>query len=171
MSKMQRTEFAALMAKLRACYQNPVSDKSQWLASLSTYWELLHGYGDTDIRAAFALAWRKHVDWMPSAGQLARLIEDRCEASADDAWPEVLRLATRSSSDHSDPIAREAIKAMGGGARLGAMRLDELQGWGRKEFREAYARLRKRKDIDDAVAAAELAQGHPGRIKESQGQG
>lgn len=144
MERIARTEFAALMTRLRACYQNVVQDDSLWLASIATYWELCSRYPPDDIRVAFSLAWRRFPDWMPSCGQLVGLIEGATSTRAVDAWPEVLRLASRSSSAHSDPIAAEAIKMMGGGGRLGGMRSDELLVWGKKEFLECYELATKR---------------------------
>lgn len=150
MERMKRTEFAALMTRLRSCYQNAVADHSLWLASITTYWDLCQEYPADDVRAAFAVAWRRHPDWMPSCGQLIGLIEGAASNKAADAWPEVLALAKRSSGDHQDPVAREAIKAMGGGARLGAMRADELLVWGRKEFLELYVQIAHRVETADA---------------------
>ena len=55
-----------------------------------------------------------------------------------DAWAEVLRLATNSSGEHSDPVARETIRMMGGGQALGRMQAKELQVHGRRTFMELY---------------------------------
>lgn len=148
MDRMKRTEFAALMTRLRTCYQNHIADESLWLASITTYWDVCRGYPPEDIRAAFSIAWRRYPDWMPSCGQLLGLIERAPSTRAAEAWPEVLRLATRSSSEHSDPIAAEAIQLMGGGGRLGRMRSDELHVWGRKEFMERYADVARRVETD-----------------------
>lgn len=138
------------MSRLRACYQNTVGDQTLWLASITTYWDVLSGYAPEDIRAAFAVAWRRHPEWMPSAGQLAKLMEGGATTTPEDAWPEVLRLASRSSGEHSDPIAREVIRMMGGGTRLGRMRSDELHVWGKKEFIELYGQVAQRVDTAKA---------------------
>lgn len=164
MPPMNRTEFTALMTRLRSCYQNAITDQSLWLASVTTYWDLLSGYRPADVRAAFQLAWRRFPDWFPSAGQLASLIEGRNGDRAEEAWPEVLRLASKSSGDHSDPIAAEAIRRMGGGAALGRMRSDELAVWGKKEFLGLYqdvARVRDETRVRNAVQASQLAPGSP----------
>jgi len=153
MQKMSRTEFTAAMSRLRACYQNGIKDKALWLASLSTYWDLLSAYEADDIRAAFAVAWRRYPDWMPSAGQLASLVEKSSSTAAAEAWLEVLRLASRSSGDHSDPIARKAISMMGGGSYLGRQSTRDLETWARKRFDELYVQLAKETDTETTKAA------------------
>lgn len=137
MQKIKRTEFAAEMSKLRAKYQNAVTDEGLWLASIATYWEVCCDYEANHIRTAFATAWRRYPDWMPSCGQLVELIEAGHPTAAE-AWPELLKIAARSSGDHSDPIAREVIRLMGGGKRLGSMAVGELAIWGRKQFEVLY---------------------------------
>lgn len=141
---MRQAEFTALMSKLRACYQNAVKDPDQWLASISQYWTVVRSYNDEAIRRAFNNAWRQHPDWMPSLGQLVELIENAggsAKHRAAQAWPEVMRLASQSSGDHSDPVAAEAIRLMGGGKRLGQMPTDDLEVWGRKRFDELYEEI------------------------------
>ena len=152
MQQMTRTELASLMSRLRAHYQHPVTDDSLWLASVATYWEALRGLDPDDIRAAFAVAWRRFPDWFPSAGQLLAAIDDT-DGKADEAWPELLRLARRSSGDHTDPVARAAIARMGGGCALGQMRSDELHVWGRKQFRELYRDIVRERQRERARAA------------------
>ena len=151
------------MSRLRACYQNAVTDESLWLASLATYWELLRSYDPDSLRAAFAVAWRRCPEWFPSAGQLAALVEGEPNERAEEAWPEVLRLARRSSGEHSDPVAAEAIRRMGGGLALGRMRSDELAVWGKKEFRSLYLECIRQQQRERAQIAArdrsELATG------------
>lgn len=156
MRQMTRTEFASLMARLRAHYQHPVTDDSLWLASVTTYWDALRPLDPDEIRTAFAVAWRRWPDWFPSAGQLLAAIDDT-DTKADEAWPELVRLARRSSGDHSNPVAREAIRRMGGGCALGQMRSDELHVWGRKQFREHYrdvVRDRQRERAQRAILGA-----------------
>lgn len=129
------------MSKLRAKYQNAVADEEMWLASISTYWEECRGLDADKLRAAFKVAWREHKQWMPSCGQLVELVAGGGQ-SADDAaklaWPEVMQLAKRSSGEHSDPIAAEAIRLMGGGRRLGQATEQEMEIWGKKEFIQLY---------------------------------
>lgn len=148
---MQMTEFVALMTKLRACYQNAIADQDMWTASTVQYWEVMQHSDPDRIRDAFTSAWRKHPDWMPSLGQLMDLVESGgagAKQRAHDAWPEVMKLAGRSSSEHSDPIARRVLRLMGGGKRLGNMNREELEKWGRKEFVELYEEQSSRPDAD-----------------------
>lgn len=152
MQQMTRMEFASLMSRLRAHYQQPLADESLWLASVATYFDALRGMDPDDIRDAFAVAWRRYPEWFPSAGQLLAAIDDT-DGKADAAWPEVVRLARRSSGDHADPVARVAIARMGGGQALGQMRSDELHVWGRKQFREFYRDVVRERQRQRAQAA------------------
>ena len=160
-SRMNRMEFAKLMAKLRAFYQNAVTDEVMWAASVTAYWSALGGFPADDLRRVFHTAWQRFPDWMPSAGQLLSLVQGSKDwrVKAAESWPEVLRLAQRSSGDHSDPVAREAIKRMGGGKRLGQMSWDDLNVWGKKEFEQTYAEL-----VDDYAGRQlrELSHGRDG---------
>lgn len=157
--QMSRAEFTALMSKLRANYQNAIADKSQWLASITVYWENLSSLPAEDLRQAFASAWRRFPDWMPSAGQLMSLALGKSPAArAAAAWPEVLELAKHSSPEHSDPVARRAIMLMGGGSVLGEMTQDELRVWGKKEFLQRYAEILK----EDPYPRLELDYGKDG---------
>lgn len=152
MAQMTRPEFLAAMTRLRAMYSNAVRDESHWAAQVATYWEALRGYDGEELRAAFAVAWRRHPEWFPSCGQLDALVGGECSTRAADAWPEVLRLASRSSGEHSDPVAREAIRLMGGGPRLGRMQSAELEGWGRREFMRCYDEANKIRQRSTAKA-------------------
>jgi hypothetical protein len=132
------------MFRLRACYQNAVTDPDLWDASVARYWEDIQKFDAVAVRRAFASAPDQHQNWMPSLGQLKELINSQgtnFKVNALDAWPDVLKLAARSSDEHSDPIARQALKSMGGGRRLGQMPQADLEVWGKKEFLDAYAEL------------------------------
>lgn len=63
------------MAKLRVCYQNPVTDAGLWEASMGAYWEICSPLDAWAIRRTFAVAPKLYQKWMPSAGQLFDLIE------------------------------------------------------------------------------------------------
>lgn len=140
------------MSKLRARYQNQVVDRDLWEASVAVYLESCEDYDAPHIRAAFDIAWKQYPQWMPSCGQLVEIIEGQGIKAAQ-AWPEVMQLASRSSGDHSDPIAKEAIRLMGGGRRLGCMKTSELEVWGRKEFEVIYAEVSKRVSCTAAIKA------------------
>ena len=135
--RMTRPEFVEAMTTLRMAYVNAIAE-SQWQGMVRAYWQLLQGYSAAQLHAAFAGALTRYPDWFPSCGQLLRLLDGDPVRRAEEAWPEVLRLASRSSGKHSDPIAAEAIRLMGGGVCLGRMQADELQGYGRKRFLDAY---------------------------------
>lgn len=151
------------MTRLRSCYQNPVADMALWKASIVTYWELIGQHYSADrLRQAFGEAWRRYPAWMPSAGQLVSLLEDPALQAAE-AWPEVVRLASRSSIEHSDPVAREALIAMGGGSRLGRVTTAELQGPIRREFTERYVTV-ARTGPKEALQAPQEPPGSPGQV-------
>ena len=139
--KMSSGEFAAEMAKLRANYQNAIADKKLWLASVDQYWQHLKQYPRSALLSMFARAWKDFPQWMPSAGQMVGLLEQSKTSAAVAAWPEVMKLARSSSESHSDPVARETIRLMGGGKRLGQMSEHELAVWGRKEFERIYSEV------------------------------
>ena len=73
--QMNQQEFTASMAKLRAHYQNTVADEGLWAASVLTYWDAFRSFSRGAILSAFSAAWKKHRDWMPSAGQLLELVQ------------------------------------------------------------------------------------------------
>lgn len=133
-----KKEFVGLMARLRSCYQNSITDKEMWVMSMRTYYDALSRLDPDRVRAAFAAAPYRHPQWMPSLGQLLELVHGSIADRADAAWYETRRLAQQASGDHSDPIARDVIAAMGGGKRLGQM--TDLDTTGRREFIAAYKR-------------------------------
>lgn len=170
MATMKRMEFVALMTKLKALYPNGISDESQWLASLASYWSMLKGYDADEIRCAFAVAWRRHPAWFPSCGQLVDIIDGASHSKAMDVWPDVLRLASRSSSDHADPVVRDAIRLMGGGARLGRMTTADLERYGRTEWQRAYEAAARCRQEAAARAALEAPRRLPaGRSDDTEG--
>lgn len=152
------------MSRLRARYQNSVTDPEMWLLSITEYWTECRRFDPNAIRRAFAVAHRKHPQWMPSLGQFLELIEGSPEDGAKLAWDEVKRLASRSSSEHSDPIARRAIQLMGGGKRLGQMKTEELDVWGRKQFEEMYD-LASREKIEERASLPEMDTRVAGLVK------
>lgn len=150
MSKqMTRREFTELLSRLRARYQNAIADADMWLLSIEEYWGDLRSFDSDALRHALRTAHRVHPQWMPSCGQLIGLLQQT--QSLGEVWPEVVRLASRSDGEHSDPIAREAIRQMGGGKRLGAMTDDELHVWGRKQFEELYQQIEEKRNRDPGV--------------------
>ena len=74
-AKMGQAEFSASMFKLRAHYQNGVQDEALWLATVATYWEEFKNRQKDALLRAFTMAWKKHKQWMPSAGELLELID------------------------------------------------------------------------------------------------
>lgn len=77
-----------LMSKLRAHYQNPVTDAELWKASVNVYFDELSRYSAGDVRIGFAAAWREHPQWMPSCGDLEKLIKYRGKKEPE---PEYMR--------------------------------------------------------------------------------
>lgn len=146
------------MTSLRAHYQNPVTDPEMWQASIVTYHAELGNSPPENLRKAFDAAWRKHPDWMPSCGQLAELVVGGgidAKSRAAEAWPEVIKLATRSSGDHSDPIAAAAIRRMGGGRALGQMKRADLERHGRRDFEAHYVDIAAQPQDLEALPSAE----------------
>lgn len=138
--RLTETEFTEMMSRLRARYQNPVTDPEMWLLSISEYWKGCRDLDPERVRAAFRTAHENHPDWMPSLGALLELIKGSSKDRAAAAWGETKRLAACSRGDHTDPVARRAIQLMGGGKRLGQMSSADMDVWGRKQFEEMYDR-------------------------------
>lgn len=155
MPTIEKREFLGLMTKLRAHYQNGISDEKLWMASVASYYEALSGEDPERIRRAFREAWRYHPSWMPSCGQMLELIEGH--GGAHKAWPEVLALASRSSGEHSDPIAAEAIRRMGGVRALGSMDNDRLKVWAKREFIGLYEQVKREAAIGEGLPKLQAA--------------
>lgn len=140
---MDKQEFVDLMIALRATYPQAVANSEWWGQQIAAYWSQLKTYSAADLRRAFGVALRRYPDWFPSCGQLLQLLDGDPATRAEQAWPELCRLATSSSGEHSDPVAREAIALLGGGAALGRISSADLHGWWRKRFVDSYCRLAK----------------------------
>ena len=154
--RIARGEFAKRMAVLRASYSAPVRNADDWTLSVRVYWDACQGYDADAVRMAFVLAPRRHPAWFPSLGQLQALIEhgERPPAlRAEEAWLGALRIAQGSRKPHEDPVAREAIRMLGGRRVLGLMTCDEIQ-WIRKRFVTLYADLAEQGFAHQQLAAA-----------------
>ena len=146
--KLSRDEFASLMAKLRAHYQNPVTDEALWLASVSTYWNEIKDFDAEKVRTAFAIAWKKHPDWMPSCGQLVDLIQNDTRDSklrALQAWAAIFCPDNEDAyriddtvSDVDRDIGEHAVLIMGGTRYLERQKTEWLNNWGKREFVEIF---------------------------------
>ncbi|KKM14689.1 hypothetical protein LCGC14_1703560 [marine sediment metagenome] len=61
------------MTRLRAHYPARVNDTELWFANVSTYWAELDAFRGDVLRKAFRRAWRAHVTFFPSCGELEEL--------------------------------------------------------------------------------------------------
>ena len=115
-------------------------------ATMIAWWSVLHSTEPNAVRRGIRRAAARSSCFIPSAMAVLAATSDegKAESGAIVAWPELLRLAKRSSGTHSDPIAREAIRLMGGGKRLGQMGESELEVWGKKEFERLYLDVAER---------------------------
>jgi len=129
--------FKSQIAMLFAMYPSATLSS----ATIVAWWSVLGELGQSAVKRGVTVAAAASPMFIPSAMAVRDASGGgvpRHESKAITAWPEVLRLAKCSSSAHSDPIARETIRLMGGGERLGRMKQDELEVWGRKEFERIY---------------------------------
>lgn len=107
------------------------------------YWDALNDLEIEAVERASKLAIRQ-CRFIPSPSELRELISAPNKLEADEAWLEVERLARRSSSDHSDKVAAEVMRLMGGGQTFGSKSAKEME-WARKEFLGRYAEAKKRR--------------------------
>lgn len=126
-------DFAKTINGLAAIHGKPMDE-----GLIDGYWMALEDLSKQDFFEAAKKA-AKTLKWFPKPSELRELVLDTKPADAAKlAWPEVMQLAKRSSGEHSDPIAAEAIRLMGGGRRLGQATEQDLEIWGKKEFCQLY---------------------------------
>lgn len=131
----RKQKFAEVIMALAA-----IHDKEVDKATLQGYWLALGELEIERLQEAATVAART-LKFFPKPAELLELaggesVEDRAKL----AWVEVSK-AAKSSSWPKDPLAAEAVRHMGGPRRLGQMKTDEFEVWGRKQFEEIYASL------------------------------
>lgn len=105
-----------------------------------TYWSAVR---DLDLDAFLAACTRavRECEFFPTPAKLRSMIAQTTPAlNASNAWPEVLKLASRSLDTHSDPIAAKVMRTMGGGRYWGGVTAEQLP-WVKKEFDRVYSDL------------------------------
>jgi hypothetical protein len=153
MTDADKPKFLEALVALASLYSRELDE-----AAIMLYWDAVRHLSMAAFQSAVrhAAATAEHF---PPPAVLAPVVTDTKHRAAL-AWDETLRLAARSSSDHSDPTAAEAMRAMGGGKALGQRPADDLARWGRKEFIETYcdiASQQQRRMLHTKPSAKELA--------------
>ena len=158
MNRMIRSEFAQEMTRLRAKYSQQVHSQDDWTAMLVSYADLTEQFPREQLLPMFRAIHESYPKFFPGCGEMAQFIR-MTRPGPTEAWPEVLQLASRSGGEHSDPLAQETVRLMGGFKRLGQMNAEELAVWGRKRFEQIYAELaEKRRFVEDRLS---LGDGSP----------
>ena len=138
---MTLAEITELLTRLRHCYPNTVTDKTAWVATVTQYSAVLCRYPDDAVRRAFDVAWLEHDQWMPSLGQLVRLVErlmPDAHPTEAEGWEDVRRIARGSRAKHDDPLLASVIRDLGGHSTLKNKHDHQMDGPVRAEFREKY---------------------------------
>jgi len=153
----EKPKFLEAILGLASLFSRELDD-----AAIMLYWDAVRRMSLEDFRVAVRVA-AKVEDHFPPPAVLLALTSVKASLMAANAWPEVMAKARNSSGNHSDPIAAEAIRLMGGGKRLGQMAEEDLEVWGRKRFEELYQDLVEAKEreplgIDRRLPPDEVAQ-------------
>lgn len=109
---------------------------------------------DMDEVIAAGEQWVRTGRKFPVPVELRELTGGSREAEAQEAWEEVLRLASNSrAAKHSDPVAEECVRQLGGWIALGQRDPEQLRVWTRKEFLALYATGAPRREVEHQLAA------------------
>lgn len=149
---MTETDWLACCAHMEALW--PQADLPE--ATIKAWWPLMSDLTQEAVTGALMrLRATPGQTWPPGPGDIRAQAVGLDADAAEARVSSVLAYGSRSLDMISDPVAREAVAALGGMMTLAA----SSDGWWRKDFRRAYESAGRRQVSSAAVLAARDSRG------------
>lgn len=147
MEQSDKAEFSKAFLALGELYNREITP-----SLLGMYFEDLADYSIGAILSALRGHRRDPArgQYFPKPSDIIEKLQGGAREQAQQAWPEVIRLAANSRAAKSqNPITEAVVAQMGGWLRIGKTDHGQFE-WLQKEFVERYQTLSKRPELAEA---------------------